>query len=420
MMAQTRVIILAAGKGTRMKSETPKVLHAVCGTPMINYVCDAARAVSSLIYVVLGHQSDLVKAHLGNRAVCVRQKKLLGTADAIRSVRPQIRNFQGDVIILCGDAPLLAKETLKRLVVQHKKTNASCTFLTACLDDASGYGRVIRDEDTNPVAIREEKDASVEEKGINEINSGIYCFKAKDLFGGLTKVTLNQKKKEFYLTDIIEILAKQKKKIEAIVLDKSIEGLGINTRKDLALANFVMRQRILEKHMLSGVTIVDPQTTYIDNDVVIGQDTVIRPCTVIEKNVVIGKRCIIGPFCHLRPKARIKNDAEVGNFTEVSRSTIGEKSLMKHFSFLGDATVGKNANIGAGVVTANYDGKNKNKTVIGNKAFIGSDSILVAPVSIGEKAVTGAGCVVTKGKRVPKGQVIVGVPGKILKRGKRS
>jgi bifunctional UDP-N-acetylglucosamine pyrophosphorylase/glucosamine-1-phosphate N-acetyltransferase len=419
-MTQIRTIILAAGKGTRMRSDTAKVLHAVCGRPMIEYVVDVARTVSSLIYVVLGHQSDCVKAHLGSSVVPVLQKQLLGTADAIKAVRLQIKDYQGDIVILCGDAPLLTKESLKRVVDCHKKSGAACTFLTACLDNASGYGRVIRDGDMKPVAIREEKDASSDEKNINEINTGIYCFQAKELLSALANVSMNTKKKEFYLTDVIEILAKQQRKIEAVMLENSIEGLGINTRKDLAIADFVMRQRILERHMENGVTIVDPQTTYIASDVKIGQDTVIRPCTVIENNVVIGKHCVIGPFCHLRPKTRIKDKVEVGNFTEVSRSTLGEQSLMKHFSFLGDATVGKNANIGAGVVTANYDGKNKNKTLIGNQAFIGSDSILVAPVSIGEQAVTGAGCVVTKGKKVLRGQVIVGVPGKILKRGKRS
>lgn len=402
-----------------MKSGEAKVLHQVCGQPMIDYVVEAAKTVSSLTYVVLGHLGERVKAHLGQGVVCVRQKKLLGTADAIRSVAPHLKNYSGDVLILCGDAPLLAKETLQRLVKGHRQTNASCTFLTAELEDAFGYGRVIRNRDGNPVAIREEKDASDDERAINEINTGIYCFKTKDLLAGLTKIALNKKKKEFYLTDIIDILAKENKRIEAVMVKNPIEGLGINTRKDLSVADYIMRQRILEKHMLNGVTVVDPQTTYIAVNVKIGQDTIIRPCTVIEDNVVIGKGCAIGPFCHLRPRAHIKDGAEVGNFTEVSRSTVGEKSLMKHFSFLGDATVGKNANIGAGVVTANYDGKNKNKTFIGNGAFVGSDSILVAPVTIGEKAMTGAGCVVTKGKKVLKGQVIIGVPGKIIKKARR-
>jgi bifunctional UDP-N-acetylglucosamine pyrophosphorylase/glucosamine-1-phosphate N-acetyltransferase len=268
------------------------------------------------------------------------------------------------------------------------------------------------------VAIREEKDANAEEKLVNEINTGVYCFQAKELLAGLAKIKVNQKKKEYYLTDIIAILKGQGKVIAAATLDDAREGLGINTRKDLAAADAIMRQRILEKFMTNGVSIVDPATTYIDNGVKIGRDTVIRPCSVIEKDVVIGKRCAVGPFCHVRPKTRIKDDAQVGNFAEISRSTLGSKSLMKHFSFVGDATIGRNVNIGAGVVTANYDGKNKNKTFVADGAFIGSDSILVAPVTIGAKAITGAGCVVTKGKRILRGQVIVGVPGKIIQRRK--
>jgi len=418
-MAQTRTIILAAGKGTRMKSDLPKVLHPLCGRAMIDYVVDAAQAVSSLTYVVLGHQIEKVKAHLGDRVITIFQKKLLGTGDAIKAVEPRLKGYTGDVVILCGDAPLLKKESLKRLIQRHQQTKADCTLLTACVEDPAGYGRILRDEYNNPIAICEEKDATAEQKGIQEINTGIYCFKTRALFDALKKIVVNAKKKEYYLTDVIGILVRNKRKIDTVVLNNAIEGLGINSRKDLAIAHALMRQRILDKLMMDGVSIVDPQTTYIDNNVKIGRDTVIYPCTMIERDVVIGKKCSVGPFCHLRPKTRIKDEAQVGNFAEVSRSTLGSKSLMKHFSFLGDATVGKHVNIGAGVVTANYDGKNKNKTFIASGAFIGSDSILVAPVTIGEKAMTGAGCVVTKGKKVPKGHVILGVPGKIIKREKR-
>jgi len=417
-MAQPRVVILAAGKGTRMKSDLPKVLHPVCGKAMIDYVVDVARAVSSLTYVVLGHQGERVKAHLGSGVNIVFQKKLLGTADAIRAVASRFKGYTGDVIILSGDAPLLTKETLRCLIKEHRQEKAACTFLTACLPDPAGYGRVIRDAQDSPIAIREEKDASFDEKAISEINTGIYCFNTKALLDGLKKISLNKKKKEYYLTDVIAILASEGKKIHAFVVKDAREGLGINTHKDLAAADAIMRARILDRLMLDGVSIVDPMTTYIDSGVKIGRDTIIRPCTMIETDVVIGGHCSIGPFSHLRPKTRIKDKAQVGNFAEISRSTLGVQSLMKHFSFVGDATIGKNVNIGAGVVTANYDGKNKNKTFIANGAFIGSDSILVAPVTIGEKAMTGAGCVVTKGKRVPKGHVILGVPGKIIKREK--
>ena len=419
-MAQARVIILAAGKGTRMKSDTPKVLHLLCGVPIIDHVLETASAVSSLIDVVLGHQSPLVRAHLGRGVHVVLQPKLLGTADAVKAVLPKLKGYRGDVVILCGDAPLLNKKSLKHLVQRHGRTKAACTFFTVRLQDPTGYGRVVRGPGGDPIAICEEKDATDDEKAITEINTGIYCFTAEALKDTLKRIALNAKKKEYYLTDAIAILASQGKHVEAIVLKDALEGLGINTHQDLAAASEVMRKRILEALMVRGVRIVDPKTTYIDRGVKIGRGTVIYPCTMIEKNVVVGQKCSLGPFCHLRPGTRIKDGAQVGNFAEVSRSTLGKKSLMKHFSFLGDATVGANVNIGAGVVTANYDGKNKNKTLIAPGAFIGSDSILVAPVSIGAKAMTGAGCVVTKGNKVPRGQVIVGVPGKIIKRARRS
>ncbi len=417
-MAQVRAIVLAAGKGTRMRSDLPKVLHPVCGQPMVDHVLDIAKAISSLIYVVVGYQAQKLCCHLGHRVKVVHQKKLLGTADAIRVVLPELKNYSGDVLIVCADTPLLKKESVKRLLTMHRKQRAACTILTAIVPSAVQYGRIVRDNKGQVIAIREEKDASPKEKDIREINTGVYCFRAKDLSLGLSRISLNKKKKEYYLTDIVAILKGDGKAIAASRLSDAREGLGINTRKDLSAADAIMRQRILEKLMADGVSIVDPSTTYIDAGVRIGRDSVIRPCTVIEKDVVIGKRCAIGPFCHVRPRTRIKDDAQVGNFAEISRSTLGAKSLMKHFSFIGDAAIGKNVNIGAGVVTANYDGKNKNKTTIANGAFIGSDSILVAPVSIGASALTGAGCVVTKGQRIPKGQVVVGVPGKIIKRKK--
>ena len=420
-MKDLRAIILAAGKGTRMKSETPKVLHPVCDKPILQYVLDITQSIGSLkTCVVLGHKSSLVKNYLGKNMATVIQKKLLGTADAVRCAQPALRNYRGQVLILCGDTPLLKKETVRALIAKHKRTNADCTFLTAVVEKPSGYGRIIRGDGRKAMAIREEKDASEYEKNIAEINVGVYCFNSDVLFENLKEIKVNEKKKEFYLTDIIEILSGKGLRVETLETDDYREGLGINSREDLAIAESVLRQRILSDFMLQGVTIIDPQTTSIDANVRIGQDTVIRPFTVIENNVRIGKNCSIGPFTHLRPGTRIGNGVEVGNFAEVSRTRLGNNSRMKHFSFLGDAEVGSNVNIGAGVVTANYDGKNKNKTQILDQAFIGSDSILVAPVRIGKKAMTGAGCVVTKGKRVPDGRIIVGVPGKILDKKGRS
>jgi len=414
-MKDLRAIILAAGKGTRMKSETPKVLHPVCGKPTLQYVLDVTQSIGSLkTCVVLGHKSELVKRYLGKTVTTVIQKKLLGTADAVRCAQGSFRNYRGHILILCGDTPLLRKETIRTLIAKHKRTNADGTFLTAVVQEPAGYGRIIRGEGRKAVAIREEKDASDYEKNIVEINVGVYCFKSSVLFQYLKEIKVNEKKKEFYLTDIIEILSTKGLRIETLETDDYREGLGINSREDLAVAASVLRRRVLSDFMLQGVTIIDPSTTHIDSDVRIGQDTVIRPFTVIENGVRIGKNCIIGPFTRLRPGTRIGNKVEVGNFAEVSRSRLGDLSRMKHFSFLGDAEVGKDVNIGAGVVTANYDGKNKNKTSILDQAFVGSDSILVAPVRIGKQAMTGAGCVVTQGKKVPDRRVIVGVPGRIL------
>ena len=419
-MKDIRAIVLAAGKGTRMNSETPKVLHPVCGKPILQYVLDVTRSIGSLkTCVVLGHKSELVKDYLGPQVSTVIQHKLLGTADAVRCAEKALRNYHGQVLILCGDTPLLKKETVQALIVKHKRAGADCTFLTAVVDNPSGYGRIIRGDGRKAMAIREEKDASDYEKNIIEINVGVYCFKSDVLFQNLKEIKVNAKKKEFYLTDIIEILSGKGRRVETVETDDYREGLGINSREDLAVAERILRQRILRDFMLQGVTIIDPQTTYIDRDVKIGQDTVIRPFTVIENNVRIGKNCVIGPFARLRPGTRISDEVQIGNFAEVSRSKIGTRSLMKHFSFLGDADVGAQVNIGAGVVTANYDGKNKNKTTILDNAFVGSDSILVAPVKIGKKAVTGAGCVVTKGTKVPDRGVVVGVPGKILDKKKK-
>lgn len=416
-MSDLKTIILAAGRGLRMKSDIPKVLHPVCGLPMIQYVINVARTSGSLkIYVVLGHQFEEVKKALDSDLVTIRQKKLLGTADAVKSALARFRNDHGQTVVLCGDTPLLTKKTISTLIKKHKSAKAVCTVLTAIVKDPQGYGRIIRDDQGRLVAIREDNDTTPLEKQIDEINVGVYCFQTDILFQAIKSIRINQKKKEFYLTDIIELFAGKGRKVESLQTEQPMEGLGINSREDLATVGDLMRNEILKKWMAQGVTIEDPLTTYIAADVSIGKDTVIRPMTVIESNVRIGRHCKIGPFCRLRPGTKIADHVEVGNFTEVSRSQIGKNSLMKHFSFLGDAIVGSKVNIGAGAVTANYDGKNKHQTKIGDRAFIGSDSILVAPVKIGKKSMTGAGSVVTKGSIVPDGKIAAGVPAKILRR----
>lgn len=420
-MKSLKTIILAAGKSTRFKSETPKVLHELWGRPVIDYVLDVAKAAGSLkTFVVVGHRAEAVTSAVSGRAETVLQAEQKGTAHAVRCCAGHFKGFNGDVLVLCGDTPLLDAKIVRQLVARHRRTKAACTFLTANLSSPFGYGRIIRDGKGDVAAIREEKDATEDEKKISEINVGVYCFRSSELFKSISRIRENDRKKEFYLTDIIEIYLRGGLRVESIMTDDWTATLGINTRTDLALAANVSRQKILKSLMDSGVTIVDPASTFIESGVVIGQDTVIHPCTYIHSGVKVGKNCSVGPFARLRPGTTLADQVTVGNFTEVSRSTLAEGVLMKHFSFLGDTTVGRKTNIGCGTVTANYDGKNKNKTRIGQGAFIGCDAILVAPVEIGDGAIAGAGSVVTPHRSIPAGAVAVGVPARVIRRRERS
>ena len=419
-MNDLKTIILAAGKGTRFKSDTPKVLHCIAGRPALLYVLDVAQSLGSLkTFVVVGHKAEAVKAAVAGQAEIVVQKRLLGTADAVRTCKAYFKGARGTVLVMCGDTPLLDKSVVRMLVKAHARSKAACTVLSANLEDPSGYGRIIRDHSGEFVAIREDKDASPEERKVPEINTGVYCFNAKLLFDSIGRIRVNAKKKEFYLTDIIELFCRKGLKVRAVATDDWTATLGINTRQDLALAEALKREKILLKLMSSGVTIMDPATTYIEDGAAIGRDTVIYPCTYIHQGVRVGKHCSVGPFARLRPGTTLADHVSVGNFAEVSRSRLGEGVNMKHFSFLGDTTVGRKANIGCGAVTANYDGRNKNHTAIGPKAFIGCDAVLVAPVKIGENAVVGAGSVVTAGKNVPSNSVAVGIPARVIKRVKK-
>jgi len=412
-----KAIILAAGRGTRMKSETPKVLHKVCGKLVLEYVLDITKALRSLTsYVVVGHGSQKVKDAVGDGVTFILQDQLLGTGDAVNRCASSLKDYDGTILVLCGDTPLLSKDIVAALLKQHERSKASATVLTANIANPKGYGRIIRLANGSFRAIREQKDASEIEDKIKEINVGVYAFNSKDLFSALKKVKLNPGKKEYYLTDVIELLLADGKTVATLITQDETVAFGINTREDLAQAQAIIRSRILSKHMLSGVTIVDPVTTFIEAGVKIGRDTVIHPMTVINAGVHIGKNCSIGPMARIRPGSRISDRAEVGNFAEVSRTSLGRGVMQKHFSFLGDATVGQGVNIGAGVVTANYDGVNKNKTFIGNQAFIGSDAILVAPNKIGAKAMVGAGSVVARGKNIPAGMVAVGIPARVIKK----
>ncbi|MDE2028432.1 MAG: bifunctional UDP-N-acetylglucosamine diphosphorylase/glucosamine-1-phosphate N-acetyltransferase GlmU, partial [Candidatus Omnitrophica bacterium] len=363
-----------------------------------------------------GHGAKKVRDHLGKSVTFVEQDRLLGTADAVNRCAPFLRNWRGTVLVLCGDTPLLTKATVAALLKRHQALRASATVLTACIDAPHGYGRIVRGSAGEIAAIREQKNASQLEDQIKEINVGVYCFAAKDLFQVLKKVRKNAVKKEFYLTDVIELLLAEGRKVSTFTAGEATVAFGVNTREDLAQAQAIIRQRILSGHMAAGVTVVDPLTTFIESDVSIGRDTVIHPMTVIHADVRIGKNCSIGPLARLRPGTRISDGAEIGNFAEVSRSTIGKGVFQKHFSFLGDAHVGAGTNIGAGVVTANFDGKNKNKTTIGPKVFVGSDAILVAPNRIGAGAVIGAGSVLPKGRSIPAGKIALGVPARVIKK----
>jgi len=409
------VIILAAGKSTRMKSDMPKVLHKLCGRAMLGYVLELVASLKpKQVVAVLGFKQEMVRKIIPKGIKIAIQKKLIGTADAVKAGLSVLKGFKGTVLVLYGDNPLLKKDTLKKLLDYHIKNNVDATLLTAQLKKPAGYGRVIRDKYFSICAIVEEKDTDEVEKDIQEINTGIMAFKKESLENNLKHIRPNNRKKEYYLTDIIGILAKKGCLVEAVKAEDAQEALGINTVAELAGANYVMQKRINEKFMRHGVTIVDPGTAFISFGAKIGRGTVIYPFTVIERDVKIGKRCSVGPFAHLRETVRLGNDVTAGNFVEMVRAKIGAKTFIKHFSYIGDSFVGASVNIGAGTVTANFDGLKKNYTIIKDKVNIGSDTVIVAPARIGRCASTGAGSVITK--NVPDNAVVAGVPARTLRK----
>jgi len=399
-----------------MKSEKPKVLHPVCARPVMGYVLDLVKSLrANKVIAVLGYKHEEVRKMLPKGIKVALQKRLSGTADAVKTALPLLAGFRGTVLVLYADNPLLKVETIKGLLKAHQENAPAATLLTAQLDKPAGYGRILRDKYASIFGIVEEKDADDFEKDIKEINTGIVCFDKESLARCIREIRANNRKKEYYLTDIIGIFYKKGYLVEGVRLPDINEALGINSRKELAQANKIMQARINDGLMKEGVSIVDPATSFISYGAKIGCDTTIYPFTVIESNVKIGARCSVGPFAHLRSGTILQDDVLVGNFLETVRTKIGSGTWAKHFCYLGDSLIGRNVNVGAGAVTANFDGKNKFVTVIKDKAFIGSDTVLVAPVKIGRKAKTGAGCVVTRNKNVADGATVAGVPARVIK-----
>ncbi len=402
-----------------MKSSLPKVLHDLEGKPLIYYVLRQLKSIRNIgqIIVVVGYKGELVRKSVLSEFKnidFVTQKKVSGTASAVKCAKNKVKHK--NVLVLCGDAPLITKDNLSDFISFYLKKKLPASVVTAYINGKNDLGALMRDDKGAARAIQESIELN-SPLAAKEVNSGIYSFKRDILFKNLDKIKRNKRKGEFFLTDIIGILYDQEIKVVPYVLDEAEEVLGINSKKDLRVACQIIRERILDSFVESGVRIVDHATTFIQEGVKIGKNSIIYPFTFIEKDVIIGSNCSVGPFIHLRPGTRVADNTDLGNFLEVKSSKIGKRVKMKHFAYVGDTTIADDVNIGAGTVIANYDGKFKHKTYIKNKAFIGSDSVLVAPLTIGEGAVTGAGSVVTKNVK-PK-EVVVGVPARVLKKKKR-
>jgi bifunctional UDP-N-acetylglucosamine pyrophosphorylase/glucosamine-1-phosphate N-acetyltransferase len=462
MAFMTDILILAAGLGTRMKSRRAKVLHEVAGRPLVCHVVRAASELSpEALFIVVGHQADDVESVVRQEASVlsdrrsadfdlqfILQEQQHGTGHAVMAARDQLKGRPGPLVILAGDGPMIQGATLGRLVDTHAAERNDVTLLTVCMDDPHGYGRIIRDDGGRFVRCVEQKDASPEEKAVQEVAVSIYCFNTPALLEGLDGLTTNNAQGEYYLTDVPRVMLGQGRRVGLVRHSDPGEVLGVNTRVELAELDRKLRARKLQELMLSGVTIVDPASTYVDQDVEIGQDTIIHPQVIIEGATRIGSDCTVsswtrirncsignsvtirnscvledstihtkaavGPFARLRKGAEIGENAAIGNFVEVKKSTVGRGTKASHLSYLGDARLGDRVNIGAGTVTCNYDGVRKNETIIEDDVKIGSDTMLVAPVRVGRGSVTGAGSVVTKD--IPPDSLAVGIPATVKKK----
>jgi bifunctional UDP-N-acetylglucosamine pyrophosphorylase/glucosamine-1-phosphate N-acetyltransferase len=443
-MSDTHIVVLAAGKGTRMNSARPKVLHHVAGRPMIDYVLTTARSLAPRsTTVVVGHQAEILREALTARAglTVVVQEPQLGTAHALMTTAEALAGASGMLILLSGDVPLLSTNTLKTLVERHTSTAAAATVVTAIVENPHGYGRIVRASSPGqPIArIVEERDATAAERAIREINSGIYAFALDGLWEALRRIASENAQREYYLPDLVAVYRQAGRTVETVTVSNPDEIRGINSRRELAAVSSIVRHEKAAQLMDAGVTIEDPDTAYIDNDVTIGPDTILHPCVFLEGRTTIGSGCEIhsgarivdsqigdrvtvlnhsviagsrvesdasvGPFAHLRTGSDVREGARVGNFVEMKKTVLGSGSKAGHLSYLGDATIGAKVNIGAGTITCNYDGARKNQTVIGDGAFIGSDTQLIAPVTVGNGAYVGSGTTIRED--VPEGSLAV-------------
>ncbi|HEC02123.1 MAG TPA: UDP-N-acetylglucosamine pyrophosphorylase [Phycisphaerales bacterium] len=398
-MAETVAIVLAAGGSTRMNTKLAKVLHEVCGRPMLAYVLQACRKVGiKRMYVVVGFSADQVKSRFADAddVVWVEQKEQLGTAHAVMCCREYLQDFEGQTLILCGDGPLLRSQTLRTLIEKHEAGQSAATLATALLEDPSGYGRIVRDAYGNIQGIVEHLDCTPEQLQIKETNPSNYLFNNQRLLEAIDSIKPNNVKNEYYLTDAISVLISTGHKVEAITAMQPDEAVGVNSRAQLSEASKIMQHRIQARLMDNGVTIVDPANTWIDARAKIGQDTVIEPFTYIHGEVEIGDGCRVGPFAYLRDGTVLERDVVLGVYTEVKNSTLAEGVRARHHSFIGDATVGRNVNVGAGSITANFDGENVNRTSIGDDCYIGSGAVLIAPLELAKGSNVGAGTVVSQ------------------------
>lgn len=429
-MSTIHAVVLAAGQGTRMKSKLYKVLHPVCGKPMVQHVVDTLEAmqVKDKI-VVVGHGAELVQQTLGDRVSYALQAQQLGTGHAVQQAAPLLENKEGTTLILYGDVPLLSQETLTAFLQFHLEQKSAATVLTATLSNPTGYGRIIRDDSGEVLRIVEQKDATPEERAITEINTGIYCFDNLKLLEALSQLRNNNAQGEYYVTDCVGILREAGEKISAYVSLDPDETMGVNDRVQLSQAEAYMRRRINENHMRNGVTIIDPASTYIETGVVIGSDTILHPGTILRGKTAIGEDCVIGPqtdltnvvvsdevtitysvlvdsqvetqatvgpYAYVRPGSLIGAKAKVGDFVELKNAKIGKGTKVPHLSYIGDAEIGEGVNIGCGAITVNYDGKDKHKTIVGDHSFIGCNANLVAPVQVGKGAYVAAGSTINQ------------------------